>query len=145
MALDLKFSAKVEDAEIYGINEYLGISKDLDIETGRPDAYIDYELQIEARDWGIKNISIVPNKFRCSIEWEIDCWEMSKADIEMFVKAGGKEYGSCYNHTVSVTIEIETNCLDGWDVRNETEFEPDGAVSIDNVCIDLSCRNITLL
>jgi len=27
MALDLKFSAKVEDAEIYGINEYLGISK----------------------------------------------------------------------------------------------------------------------
>ena len=41
MVLDLCFNAKVEDAEINGINEYLGISKDYDIETGRPTAYID--------------------------------------------------------------------------------------------------------
>ena len=32
MVLDLCFNAKVEDAEINGINEYLGISKDYDIE-----------------------------------------------------------------------------------------------------------------
>ena len=144
MVLDLCFNAKVEDAEINGINEYLGISKDYDIETGRPTAYIDYELQPEARDWGIKSISIVPNKIRCSIDWEIDCWEMSQEEIAMFVKAGGKEYGSGYNHTVSGTIGIETNCVDEWTVDNETEFQSDGAVSIDNVIIDLSDRTITL-
>lgn len=65
-------------------------------------------------------------------------------EVEMFVKAGGKEYGSGYNHTVSGNIEIETNCVDGWTVGNDTEFHPDGAVSIDNVVIDLSDRTITL-
>jgi len=144
MVLELDFKAKVEKAEIYGINEYLGISKDYDIETGYPTAYIEYELQPEARGWGIKSISIVPTKIRCSIGWEVDCWEMSAEEIEMFVKAGGKEYGSGYNHTVSGNIEIETNCVDGWTVGNDTEFHPDGAVSIDNVVIDLSDRTITL-
>ena len=69
---------------------------------------------------------------------------MSEDEIAVFVKAGGKEYGSGYNHTVSGTIEIETNCLDGWTVDNDTEFQTDGAVSIENVSIDLSDRTITL-
>jgi len=144
MVLDLDFKAKVEKAEINGINKFLGIPKDWDIETGYPTAYIEYELQPEARDWGIKGIYICIKKISVSIEWEVDCWEMSEEDIAMFVKAGGKEYGSGYNHTVSGTIEIETNCVDGWEVDNETEFQPDGAVSIDNVSIDLSDRTITL-
>lgn len=144
MVLDLCFNAKVEDAEINGINEHLGISKDYDIETGKPTAYIDYELQPEARNWGIKSISIVPTKIRCSIEWEVDCWEMSAEEIEMFVKAGGKEYGSGFNHTVSGTIEIETNCVDGWEIDNEIEFQSDGAFSIDNVSVELHAKVITL-
>lgn len=144
MVLDLDFKAKVEKAEIHGINQFLGISKDYDIETGYPTAYIEYELQPEARDWGIKGIYICIKKISVCIEWEVDCWEMPEQDIEMFVKAGGKEYGSGYNHTVSGTIEVETNCVDGWEVENETEFQPDGAVSIDNVSIDLSDRTITL-
>lgn len=144
MVLDLDFKAKVEKAEIYGINEFLKIPKDYDIETGYPTAYIEYELQPEARDWGIKGIYICIKKVSVSIEWEIDCWEMSAEEIAMFVNAGGKEYGSGYNHTVGGTIEIKTNCVDGWKIENETEFQSDGAVSINNVSIDLSDRTITL-
>ena len=144
MVLELDFRAKVEKAEIYGINEYLGISKEYDIETGYPTAYIDYELQPEARDWGIKGIYICIKKISVCIEWEVDCLEMSAEEIEMFVRAGGKEYGSGYNHTVSGTIEIETNCVDGWEIDNEIEFQSDGAFSIDNVSVELPVKSITL-
>lgn len=144
MVLELDFKAKVEKAEIYGINEHLGISKDYYIETGYPTAYIEYELQPEAREWGIKGIYICIKKVSLCIEWEIDCWEMSAEEIAMFVNAGGKEYGSGYNHTVSGTIEIETNCVDGWEIDNEIEFQSDGAFSIDNVSIELPVKTITL-
>lgn len=145
MALELDFKAKVEKSEIYGINEFLGINKDFDIETGYPTAFfIEYELQPEVREWGIKGIYICIKKVSVRIEWEVDCWEMSGEEIEMFVNAGGKEYGSGYNHTVSGTIEIETNCVDGWEIDNEIEFRSDGAFSIDNVSIELHAKTITL-
>lgn len=144
MALSLSFNTSVE-AEIYGINEYLGVPKDYDIETDNPTVYIDYELQPEARSWGIKSISIVPTKIRCIIEWDVDCLGMSESEIAMLLKSGGKEYKANYSHTVSGIIEIETSCLDDdWKIDNSVEFRPDGAVSIDSVEIDLSERTITL-
>lgn len=144
MWLSLDFKTEVKKAEIHNVNKFLGIPKDYDIEVGYPTAHIEYELQPDVRDWGVRSISIVPTKIRCLIELEVDCYEMSNEEIEMFIKAGGKEYGSGVNHTVSGTIEIETNCVDGWKIENGIVFQPDGAVSINGVVIDLHGRTIAL-
>lgn len=145
MLLDLDFKAKVQDVDVYGINKYLGIPSEWDIEIKKPTAYVQYELITEAREWGIKGISILIKKIAFCIEWEVDCWEMEEKDIAMFVKVGGTEYGHDYNHNVSGSFELEINTTDDWKVENGVVFRTDGALSIDTLTIELSTKTITLI
>ncbi len=141
---DLQFSAKVDDADITGINELLGVSRDIDIDCGNPTVYIKYELEIEAREWGIKNICVSPREVTVSIEWEVSTYDLTDADKELLIKAGGTEYR---NKTIGGIVEIDSRlALNGkaWTIDNETTFEDDGAFAIDNVCIDLETCSITL-
>ena len=102
MILETSFRAKVHDVEIFGINEFFKVSKNYDIQTEKSIAYVEYELQPEVREWGIKEIYICIKKVSISIEWEIDCWEIPEKEIQMLIeKTGGKEYGRGYNHTAS--------------------------------------------
>lgn len=134
------FTAQVEDTDIWGINEFLGVSKDFDIETGKPTLYVDYELEPEAREWGIKTIYVHIRKIAASIEWYVvpdDLTEDQKAEL---IKAGGTEYN---NGNIEGVIEIDTSIKE-MDITNEATFADDGRFTFDNCEIDLKKNTITL-
>jgi len=139
MVLDLDYSTKVADTEIYGLNQYLNVSKDIDIDVSRPTSYIDYELQPEAREWGIKSIYVFIKKLTVSIAWEVSTEDLSDEEKESLIKAGGIEF----RNTIEGTIEIDTTD-NKWDITTEVEFEKDGALSISEVYIELSDKTITV-
>ena len=131
------YSTEIKDAEVFGINKKLGIDIAFDIDT-KCNAKVHYELQPEAREWGIKYIVCAVQKVIATVEWEIDCWEMEEVEIAEFVKAGGKESKiSDYNHTVSGIIEVNST-TQKWEFDTEVEFKPDGGLSIDNLTIEFT-------
>lgn len=143
MQLDLDFHAEVE-ADIFKIHDYMGVSKDFDIETGNPTAYVTYELQPEARIWGLKGIEVAVKKITCSIEWEVDSSELSEQEKQELINAGGTEYR---NETIGGVIEIDTTKKlkdKDWVIQDQTEFQSDGSLSIDEVRIDLDLMCIGL-
>jgi len=131
------YSTEIKDVEVYGIHKKLGIDIAFDIDI-KCNAKVNYELQPEAREWGIKYIVVAVQKVTATIDWEIDCWEMEESEIVEFVKAGGKESKiSDYNHTVSGTVEVDST-TQKWEFDTEVEFKPDGGLSIDNLTIEFN-------
>lgn len=138
------FKATIEDTDIWGINSYLGISKDFDIETGKPTVYVSFELEPEARDWGIKSIYVFVSNVKCSVEWETDSLDLNEEEKAQLIAAGGTEYR---NETIGGTIEIDTfEKLKGkeWEITNECKFESDGQFMFGNCEIDFDKMTITL-
>lgn len=121
MTLGLGFHAAIKDTDVYGINDFIGVSKDIDIETGSPTAYVDYLLQPEARDWGIKHISVIVKRVVASVEWETDV-KIGIVEVDSSQELNGKK----------------------WTIDCEVTFEDDGALSINNVEIDLSSMTVTV-
>ncbi len=140
MENEFNFSTKIEPAEINGINKYLGIDSDIDIEYGRPTATVKYELEFEAREWGLKYIAVNVKKVTATIEWETDCEFLSDADKEALTKAGGIEMR---NETFAGTIEIEATIVN-WEIENEAEFESDGGFKMDYITINVADKTITI-
>lgn len=143
--LELDYNAKVEDVEVYGINEYLKCGLDVDIDTGKPTAYVAYELQVEAREWGIKSISVFAKKVTISIDWETPTEYLTVEEKEALINAGGQENR---NDTISGTITIDTTVKindKDWNVESEVSFTDDGQLSIDTVSVELPAMSIVLL
>lgn len=143
MNLDLDFHAEVE-ADIFKIHEYLGVSKDFDIETGTPTAYVTYELQPEAREWGLKYISVVVRKVICSIEWEVNSLDLTDEEKQLLIKAGGTEFR---NETIGGVIEIDSTVslpFNFWVVNCDAKFKDDGGFQIDDASIDFGIMTISL-
>lgn len=68
---DLTFTTKIDDVDVYGLNHNLKIDDSIDIYFGNATAVIKWEVIIEAREWGIKDISALINSVEVSIPWEI--------------------------------------------------------------------------
>lgn len=143
MNLDLDFHAQVE-ADIFKIHEYLGVSKDFDIETGTPTAYVTFELQPEAREWGIKYISVWVKKITCSIEWEAESSELSEQGKQKLINVGGTENR---NETITGIIDIDSSKKfkgKEWNINCNVEFKADGGLQINDVQIDMEFIDITV-
>jgi hypothetical protein len=139
--MDFEFTAKVDDIEISGINEYLKVTKDVEIDTGKPTAYVKYYLDIEAREYGIKSISAIVTNVTMSIEWETNTEDLTDQDKVQLSAAGGREYRNC---TTGGTIEIDVNISDKvFSLESEMEFK-DSSIYPDLVTIDLSDKKITV-
>ena len=144
MNLDLDFNAQVDDSDISGINALLGVSNDIDIDTGKPTFYIKYSLEPEAREWGIKSISMCVKAITATIEWEVESSDLKASEKATLIKAGGTEYR---NDTIGGEIYINSNIYvngNDWKVESETSFADDGAFSIENISVDLSDLSITV-
>ena len=141
---DLIFNANVSDSNIYGINKYLGASDDVDIDTGKPIFEVSFELDIDARNWGIKCIDVTVHKIVGIIEWEVYCDELSESDKGILIAAGGVEMR---NDTICGTIEIDSALkVDDkfWEVKNEATFTESGTFGFEEISIELSTLSITL-
>ena len=140
--MELDFKIIVEDVSIYGINSFLKIPLDYDIDyySDRPSVYVEYELQPELKRWGINWISILIKKVISFIEWHIDCQDIPNDEIELLVSAGGK-YD---NNMVKGFIRIDTTIDNSWNVINNVEIKSNGEILISEVEIDLKTKSISL-
>ena len=144
MTMDLDFNATIENIDVNGINEFLGVSKDIDIETGRPTAYVSYILEPEVRDWGIKSMNMTIKKITSLIEWEVDSEDLTPEEKLSLISAGGREYR---NNTISGEIEVVTTQKikdKDWTIDNEVEFETDGGLSIESIEVGFLTMTITV-
>lgn len=71
----MEFVTKINksDIGINGLNVFLDLNKDIDVSIETATASVYWLLQIEARDYGIKDISAVITKV--SVEVEVEYWE----------------------------------------------------------------------
>jgi len=120
-----------------GINEFLGVSKDVDI-SEHADLVIDWQLRPYIRSYGIE--CILPEVLRVSgiIEWETEVEYLSETEINILREAGGTEY---INGTMGGIITIDS-ALQHWQIGNELEFEINGGISIDEIEIDFEDKTI---
>lgn len=140
--MELDFKIIVEDVSIYGINSFLKIPLDYDIDyySDSPSVYVEYKLQPELKRWGINWISILIKKVISFIEWHIDCQDIPNDEIELLVSAGGK-YD---NNMVKGFIRIDTTIDNSWNVINNVEIKSNGEILISEVEIDLKTKSISL-
>ncbi|MES2515939.1 MAG: hypothetical protein V4580_17430 [Bacteroidota bacterium] len=132
-----------QSIDIVGINSHLGVSRDFDISTTPYTVYVDYKLIPNMRNWGLDSIDVKPSIITTVIDWEIDTEDMTQADKDLFIKAGGKEYSD--NISGSIDVDSMVRMKDkAWTIKCETHFKRDGSFAIDNIEIDFQTLTITL-
>ena len=78
---DLQFTAKVENIDIEGLSKYLKAGAGIDIDDNRPSAVVKFNLDIDAREYGIKSISASVTKVTSDINWQAYDDELSLHEI----------------------------------------------------------------
>ena len=79
--LEMNFHFTVDNATVIGLNKQFDVP-DVDIECGNTTCYIDYELQLKAREWGLKSISVIVNKVTASLERKLGREEIKEEEKE---------------------------------------------------------------
>jgi len=82
----MEFVTKIDKKyiDINGLNVFLGLEKDIDVSIETATASVYWLLEIEARDYGIKNISAVITKV--SVEVEVEYWEDNDDETDKIYK-----------------------------------------------------------
>lgn len=141
--LDCEYKTDIDDATVYGLSKVFGVP-DVDIDTGKQTAYVDWKLEPEARSWGVKSISIYATKVVCSVEWEVYTDDLTEEEKAKLIAAGGREYR---NDTIGGTIEVVSN--EKWN-GNEWKIDSDFGLSEGGMCcpqdaeIDFESMTITI-
>lgn len=142
--MELNFSANVQDATIYGINKFMKIFNDLDIEFSEPVAHVEFSVEPELRERGIKYMAIAIQKVTSDINWYVYEDELSKDDIYSLLKAGGVQMRG---GTIEGTIRVDSTSKvydKEWTLESELKFGEDGELMISDVEIDLENLVITV-
>lgn len=136
--LDFKTTLKKKEIDINNINKFFGFDDYMvDIDTDDVEATICYTLEPEAREWGIKYISIMVTKITATINWWCYVDDLTKEEIDKLIVAGGIEQR---DDTICGTIEIVSDKeIKGksWDIENNLEFSKDGGLIINDLQIDM--------
>ncbi len=82
----MEFVTKIDKKyiDINGLNVFLDLEKDIDVSVETATASVYWLLQIEARDYGIKDISAVITKV--SVEVEVEYWEDNDDETDKIYK-----------------------------------------------------------
>jgi len=131
--MNFKTQVIADNVDVYGINKFLNVSTDVDVYIENTIVTIEYELNFNLKEWGIKSVDVFIKNVISKIDWEVDCEELNDADKEALIKAGGKEY---INNTISGFIYIDSTTTN-WKIENDVKFHTDGTFFIDSVYIEL--------
>lgn len=103
---EFSFTTELDNGDIYGLNRILKVPE-VDIDCGRPKGTVKWHLEFDARERGIKGISIVIDSFTCEMEWEVSGVEdLSAEEKALLIGAGGTEN---LIGTISQYEEINSN------------------------------------
>lgn len=136
--VDSTFDVKVKDIEVYGINKFMNIGKNIDVDT-TSSARVSYYIEPDIKEYGIRGIDVYIKSFSLMIEWTVYKDDLTEEDIRSLVAAGGTVYSN------DVSGEIDIQCLETeWDITNDMEFTTSGALGINNVTVDLKKKKIEI-
>lgn len=136
--VDSTFDVKVKDIEVYGINKFMNIGKNIDVDT-TSSARVSYYIEPDIKEYGIRGIDVYIKSFSLMIEWTVYKDDLTEEDIRSLVAAGGTVYSN------DVSGEIDIQCLETeWDITNDMEFTTSGALGINNVTVDLENKKIEI-
>lgn len=140
-----KFIAKVPVDDTNGIHEHLKVSKDIDVwvDTAAK-ATVLFSIEPEARSWGIKSIQVLIINIMIDLVWEVDDEGLNAEEIQTLQNAGGTYFNNGKIEGVVAINSGTTFAGKDWEIKNEVEFKPDGALSLDEIDIDLEKCIITI-
>ena len=133
----MEFSV-TKNADVFFLNKLLGINNDVIIDVDTANVVVNFGIEIEFREWGIKDISVSMHKVTGNIHWEIQPDELNAADIAEITAAGGIEMRSgvyCGN------TEVDTN--NGWKIEDDISIAGT-QIAVDEVEIDCAKKVITV-
>lgn len=151
---DLKFTAKVDTEEciIDYLNEFFDLPKNIDIEKSCTECTVDFHLEIEARKWGVKGISVIVDRVTAWFHFTV-----SKEDLEgkdhMFLTRRFKDEGKEWfleRQFDSKSREYDMKHMEEseeweWGIETEDLFvSPYGQISIEGVEFDWKNRKINI-
>jgi hypothetical protein len=121
------------------LNEFFDLHKDIDIESNCADCKIDYHLEIEARSWGVKSISVIIDKVTASFYFEVQKFEIEKH--EHLFKGWWKEDRQTYNLEFELSSYKPCNTARrmqesehfNWKIECSVHPNTDGQISIEGV------------
>jgi hypothetical protein len=139
------FKVKIKEVELIGISKYLKLDTDIDLIIENTDAVINYSLNIERREWGIKKIDCVIDELLFELNWSIDKQLISEKQLKELMNMENVIIDS-YNNVIG-TIFINSNKKFNnnlWEIIVETSFKRDGAFIINDVIINLENNMIII-
>ena len=142
---DNKFKVNIKDVELIGISQYLKLDTDIDLIIENTDAVINYSLNIERREWGIKKINCIIDELLFELNWSIDKEFITENKLTELMNMENVIIDS-YNNVIG-TIFINSNKKFNnslWDIEVETSFKKDGGFIINDVIINLENNMIII-
>lgn len=137
----MNFKSHNFELEVDHINYYLGLPNDIDVETYKSDkpttSYVDWNVHIEERSWGVKSISACVTKININIKWEI-----AKEDLDAHQIAHLFERHDAYIDYKYVTGFITING-NGFLINDTIEFMD--SMKINEVTIDFMDEEIYVI
>lgn len=91
---------------VLGIEKALGIP-DIDMDTYGNKLTVNWSVDIDAREWGIKSISTAVDSVTGQIRWEVSTEYLTENERHRLIGLGGKEYKS--SETIDGEIEIDSS------------------------------------
>lgn len=135
----MQFTERLTDTkivDIWGINQYLKINKDVDINIDDLLVVVDFSVEIEAREWGIKSIIPSVNRVGAEIDWAVSEDELTEDDVREIEAAGGIHFRNGYYYG-KFTIESGGE----WEVKDTMTMNGD-TLAVRQVNIYLETRKI---
>lgn len=135
----MQFTERLTDTknvDVMGINHYLKIGKDVDIVIDNLLVVLDFSVEIETREWGIKSIIPSVNRVGVDIYWAVSEDELTEDDVMEIEAAGGTLCSNGYYYG-KFTISSDND----FELKDEMKMEGD-TLTVQQVNIYLETRKI---
>lgn len=141
--LEFNFKSVLTGCDIWYFVNALKIPTHVDVDFGNPSVTIEWCLQPDAREYGMKDISVFIKRVTGTIEWTADTEYLTDDEKKALIDAGGKQYVYSVDGVVEVDSSVE---LGGrkWTVISKVEFGESGSCCLENCEIDFLNMTITI-
>jgi len=147
--MEFQFEDELKDNEIYllDINKYFGTNYDVDDD--KKTAKVKFNVDIEARSWGIKSISLYVTSVYFELDWTVEVEKKDEEEIKNLKNNGGKVIES-YEKSIDEdtiiiegTLIIDTNKDKEWEINSDIEMNDD-TLSVSNLEINFENKKIEI-
>lgn len=115
--------------------------RDLDISITDSNIRVDWDIELEAREWGVKSMIISVKSVYGNIGWEISEDELSESDIKHITEAtGGVHYN---NGSISGSVALSSR-IDGFTIIDKDFTVKSDTVYPEEVEINFKTKTVTI-